>query len=59
MQPDAEVALVARGDGQDDDLHAQWAEALGAERLRALESDLRAVVPAEAFRLDAEGWLGT
>ncbi|MDG4860099.1 MarR family winged helix-turn-helix transcriptional regulator, partial [Streptomyces sp. T-3] len=40
-------------------LHAEWAEELGAERLRAMEDDLRAVVPAEAFRLDAAGWLGS
>lgn len=42
-----------------DELHAEWARQLGgAGRLRALEDDLRAVVPPEAFRLDAAGWLG-
>lgn len=41
-----------------DELRAEWASALGTRRLRALESDLRAVVPPDAFRLDAAGWLG-
>lgn len=41
-----------------EELHAEWAESLGTHRLRALESDLRAVVVPGAFRLDAAGWLG-
>jgi DNA-binding MarR family transcriptional regulator len=41
-----------------DDLRAQWAKTVGAPRLRALESDLRAVVPADGFRLDVAGWFG-
>ncbi|MBW5422345.1 MarR family transcriptional regulator [Streptomyces sp. BG9H] len=41
-----------------DELRAEWAASLGADRLRDLESGLRAVVPPEAFRLDAAGWLG-
>ncbi|WP_078965892.1 MarR family winged helix-turn-helix transcriptional regulator [Streptomyces aureocirculatus] len=41
-----------------DALRAEWARELGPDRVRALESDLRAVVPAEFFRLDAAGWLG-
>lgn len=41
-----------------DDLRARWAAALGPDRLRALEADLRAVTPPDAFGLDAEGWLG-
>ncbi|ATL28628.1 MarR family winged helix-turn-helix transcriptional regulator [Streptomyces formicae] len=40
-----------------DELRAEWAASLGARRLRSLESDLRAVVPTEAFRLDAAGWM--
>lgn len=39
-----------------DQLRAEWARTLGAERMRALETDLRAVVGASAFRLDAAGW---
>jgi DNA-binding MarR family transcriptional regulator len=35
-----------------------WAEMLGADRLRALEADLRAMAPAEGFRLDVAGWFG-
>ncbi|MFD4632681.1 MarR family winged helix-turn-helix transcriptional regulator [Streptomyces sp. NPDC058284] len=41
-----------------DELRAEWAEALGARRLGELESGLRMVVPPDAFRLDAAGWLG-
>ena len=42
-----------------DDLRAGWAETLGLERLRALESDLRRVTPPDIFRLDVPGWFGT
>ncbi|MEU6482528.1 MarR family winged helix-turn-helix transcriptional regulator [Streptomyces sp. NPDC046887] len=41
-----------------DRLRAEWVGALGAERVAGLEDALRTVVPAEAFRLDAAGWLG-
>ncbi|WP_371528584.1 MarR family transcriptional regulator [Streptomyces sp. NBC_01283] len=41
-----------------DELHAEWAGQLGAGRLRTMEDDLRTVVPPDAFRLDAAGWLG-
>jgi DNA-binding MarR family transcriptional regulator len=41
-----------------DDLRAGWARTLGAERLRALESDLRKVTPSDAFPLDVPGWFG-
>jgi DNA-binding MarR family transcriptional regulator len=39
-----------------DRLRAEWAHTVGAERMRALETDLRAVVGSSAFRLDAAGW---
>ncbi len=39
-----------------DDLRARWAEILGAERLRAMEADLRQVTPPDMFRLDVPGW---
>src|SRR5215472_1517047 len=41
-----------------DDLRARWAEILGAERLRALEADLRRVTPPDPWRLDVPGWFG-
>ncbi|WP_251015213.1 MarR family winged helix-turn-helix transcriptional regulator [Streptomyces sp. ISL-99] len=41
-----------------DRLRARWVEALGAERVGELESDLRAVVPVGGVRLDAAGWFG-
>jgi DNA-binding MarR family transcriptional regulator len=40
-----------------DVLRAEWARAVGAERLSALETDLRAIVGPAAYRLDAAGWL--
>ncbi|WP_405141295.1 MarR family winged helix-turn-helix transcriptional regulator [Sphaerisporangium sp. NBC_01403] len=42
-----------------DKLRAGWAETLGEDRLRALESDLRLVTPPDFFRLDVPGWFGT
>ncbi|WP_020578684.1 MarR family winged helix-turn-helix transcriptional regulator [Actinopolymorpha alba] len=42
-----------------EDLRARWVKALGAKRVRDLEADLRAVVPASGFRLDVAGWFGT
>ncbi len=41
-----------------EELRAGWAAALGPERLRALESDLRTVTPGAVFRLDMPGWFG-
>src|SRR5580698_10064347 len=38
-----------------DDLRARWAGVIGAERLRALESDLRDVTSSQGFRLDIPG----
>ncbi len=40
-----------------DELRADWARVVGAERIAALENDLRAVVGPAAYRLDAAGWL--
>ena len=42
-----------------DAIQAQWAQAIGPERLAALQADLRALAPGELFRLDAPGWFGT
>ncbi|GGP03669.1 MarR family winged helix-turn-helix transcriptional regulator [Nonomuraea glycinis] len=42
-----------------DDLRANWAAELGADRLQALESDLRKMTPATLWRLDTPGWFGT
>ena len=41
-----------------DDLRAEWARQLGPERLRTLETDLRAMTPADRFQLDVPGWFG-
>ncbi|MEU1787830.1 MarR family winged helix-turn-helix transcriptional regulator [Streptomyces sparsogenes] len=41
-----------------EELRAQWAAALGPERLRDLEDDLSVMVPRGALRLDAAGWFG-
>ncbi|MFI9490511.1 MarR family winged helix-turn-helix transcriptional regulator [Streptomyces halstedii] len=47
--------LVGSAEGFDR-LRAEWVRTLGAERVAALEADLRTMAPAGAFRLDAEGW---
>jgi DNA-binding MarR family transcriptional regulator len=41
-----------------DDLRRRWADALGAERLAALEEDLRRMTPSDLFQLDVPGWFG-
>ncbi|MFC8227252.1 MarR family winged helix-turn-helix transcriptional regulator [Streptomyces sp. NPDC057287] len=60
------VRLTARGVGVlnrsaqgFDRIRAEWVAVLGAERVRALEADLRRMAPASAFRLDAEGWFAS
>jgi DNA-binding MarR family transcriptional regulator len=50
--------LLERSAAIFDTLRAGWAETLGADRLRALEDDLRRVTPAEPLRVDLPGWLG-
>ncbi|MGN9843009.1 MarR family winged helix-turn-helix transcriptional regulator [Nonomuraea sp. H19] len=42
-----------------DTLRARWASELGEDRLRALESDLRKMTPANLWRLDTPGWFGS
>ncbi|MER7014034.1 MarR family winged helix-turn-helix transcriptional regulator [Saccharopolyspora sp. NPDC000359] len=42
-----------------DDLRARWAEALGEDRLRDLESGLREMTPNSSFRLDVPGWFSS
>ncbi|WP_298328256.1 MarR family transcriptional regulator [Haloactinopolyspora sp.] len=41
-----------------DDLRGEWERTLGAERLAALEYDLRRVTPADIWRIDVPGWFG-
>jgi DNA-binding MarR family transcriptional regulator len=41
-----------------DQLRERWAAVLGSDRLRDLETALRAVTPADTFRLDVPGWFG-
>lgn len=50
------IDVLARSAEGFDRLRAGWVRALGAERVRALESDLRAMVPADAFGLDVANW---
>ncbi|WP_240796286.1 MarR family winged helix-turn-helix transcriptional regulator [Streptomyces sp. RFCAC02] len=50
--------FLARSAASFDRLRAEWAAALGEERLRAIEDDLHAVAAPGAFRLDAAGWIG-
>ncbi|MDG4755353.1 MULTISPECIES: MarR family winged helix-turn-helix transcriptional regulator [Micromonospora] len=41
-----------------DELRDRWAATLGADRVAAIEDDLRRMVPADVFRLDIPGWFG-
>ncbi|MDG4832183.1 MarR family transcriptional regulator [Solwaraspora sp. WMMD1047] len=41
-----------------DDLRSRWADIVGVERLRALETDLRKLTPSDVFPLDVPGWFG-
>ncbi|MFC9252707.1 MarR family winged helix-turn-helix transcriptional regulator [Amycolatopsis thailandensis] len=41
-----------------EELREDWVGALGADRVRALETDLRVMAPADGFRLDVAGWFG-
>ena len=41
-----------------DHVRTRWTGLLGADRVAALQADLRAVAPGQAFRLDVPGWLG-
>ena len=41
-----------------DHVRARWTGLLGADRVAALQADLRAVATGQALRLDIPGWLG-
>jgi DNA-binding MarR family transcriptional regulator len=49
--------LLLRSAAIFDELRAEWVASLGEERVHALESALRVVVP-PGLRVDAVGWLG-
>lgn len=51
--------VLARSATVFEQLRAEWARTIGAERLRALEADLLAVAPEDGFRVDVAGWFGT
>lgn len=50
------IDALARSAECFDRLRAEWVRELGADRLSELESALRVMAPADAFRLDAVGW---
>ena len=41
-----------------DRVRDDWVRALGADRVRALEDDLRRMTPGDLWRLDLPGWFG-
>jgi DNA-binding MarR family transcriptional regulator len=49
---------LARSAAIFEQLRAEWADQLGADGVRAMETALRTVVPPTAIRLDVAGWLG-
>jgi DNA-binding MarR family transcriptional regulator len=50
--------VLARSAAVFEQLRAEWAERLGVDGVRAVEINLREVVPATAIRLDAASWFG-
>jgi len=50
--------VLARSAAVFEQLRAEWVEQLGGDGVRAVEANLRAVVPATAIRLDAASWFG-
>lgn len=50
--------VLARSAAVFEQLRAEWVEQLGADGVRAVEANLRAVVPTTAVRLDAASWFG-
>jgi DNA-binding MarR family transcriptional regulator len=48
--------VLARSAAVFDQLRAEWTARLGVDGVRAMEANLRAVVPATAIRLDAASW---
>jgi DNA-binding MarR family transcriptional regulator len=57
LSPRGTEALALSADAFEH-VRARWAGLLGADRVAALEADLRAVAPGPALRLDVAGWLG-
>jgi DNA-binding MarR family transcriptional regulator len=53
------VDLLARSAQIFERVRADWADRLGADRVRGMEEDLRAMVPQGYFRLDVAGWFGS
>jgi DNA-binding MarR family transcriptional regulator len=49
---------LARSAGIFDNLRADWADRIGADRLRALEADLRTITGDVRVPLDVPGWFG-
>jgi DNA-binding MarR family transcriptional regulator len=50
--------VLARSAAVFEQLRAEWVAQLGVDAVRAIEANLRAVVPATAIRLDAASWFG-
>lgn len=52
------VDLLARSAQIFERLRGDWMARLGADRVRAMEADLRTMAPEGFFRLDVAGWFG-
>lgn len=50
------IDMLVRSAEGFDRLRAEWVRVLGAERVRALEADLRTMAATDAFRLDMAAW---
>lgn len=53
------IDVLMRSAAGFDRLRAEWVRVLGAERVAALEADLRTMASPEAFRLDVASWINS
>ncbi|TLF59135.1 MarR family winged helix-turn-helix transcriptional regulator [Nocardia cyriacigeorgica] len=56
---DRGIEVLDRSAATFDRIHARWTAALGADRMAALEADLRALTPGELLRMDTPSWFGS
>lgn len=53
------VDVLERSERAFERVRDDWVRRLGADRVRALEDDLRTITPDDPWRMDVPGWFGT
>ncbi|MBF6439107.1 MarR family winged helix-turn-helix transcriptional regulator [Nocardia cyriacigeorgica] len=56
---DRGIEVLDRSAETFDRIHARWSALLGADRMAALDADLRVLAPGELFRMDTPSWFGS